>query len=119
MEAVVSTAHDMITLSQVMEKLRTKGWDKEFQYSPKGFYLEEKHFYDPASLSIIRTYRFEGDSNPSDSSILYIIRTQEGKVGYLVDAYGVYSNHDDEAAFNNYIRAIPLDNRSEQLLFDL
>ena len=97
-----------VTLGQVMEKLRKKGWDKEFCYEPKGMYLGEKHFYDPPALSIIRTYRFEGESDPSDNAILYIIRTREGRVGYILDAYGVYSNHDNAIAFNNFIRQIPV-----------
>jgi len=113
------TSTDMTTLAQVMEKLRSKGWDNEFQYSPKGFYLQDRHYYETSSLEIIKTYRFEGDSNPSDSSILYIVRTSEGAVGYIVDAYGVYSNQDNEAEFNNFMRSIPLSNREEQLLFEL
>jgi len=108
----------MNTLSQVMEKLRLKGWDHEFHFSPKGFYLKEKHFYAPEALEIIKTYRFEGDSNPSDSSILYILRTRDGQVGYILDAYGVYSTH-DESGYDNYIRRIPLSHREEQMPFDL
>jgi len=38
-------------------------------------------------------YRFEGDSNPDDSSILYAIRTESGVKGLLVDAYGAYSDN--------------------------
>ena len=116
---MITTSSDMTTLAQVMEKLRSKGWDNEFQYSAKGFYLQDKHYYAPSSLEIIKTYRFEGDSNPSDSSILYIVRTSEGAVGYIVDAYGVYSNQDNEMEFNNFIRSIPVAHREEQLLFEL
>lgn len=36
-------------------------------------------------------YRFEGDTNPDDMSILYAISTTTGVKGLLVDAYGVYS----------------------------
>ena len=117
--SMTTTATSMTTLAQVMEKLRSKSWDNEFQYSPKGLYLKDRHYYGPGSLEIIRTYRFEGDSNPSDSSILYVLRTKEGTVGYMVDAYGIYSNREDEAAFNNFIRSIHVSNRDEQILFEL
>jgi hypothetical protein len=110
---------EMSTLSQVLGKLHHKGWDHEFHYAPKGFYLADRHFYDPSALEIIKTYRFEGVSNPSDSSVLYIIRTREGKIGYMIDAYGIYSNHDDETAFANFLRHVPVSRRDEQLLFDL
>jgi hypothetical protein len=119
MSNFVSTATDMTTLGQVLDQLRFKGWNNEFHYGPKGLYLEEKHFYKPESLEIIKTYRFEGDSNPSDSSILYIIQAHEGKVGYMVDAYGMYSNHEDQDAYNNFMRHVSVTDRHEQLIFDL
>lgn len=110
------TATDMVTLSQVLGQLHEKGWDHEFHHSVKGFYLEEKHFYDPPSLEIIKTYRFEGESNPSDSSVLYIIRTREGRVGYVIDAYGMYSSHEGDATFDDFIHRIPVSNRPEQIV---
>lgn len=113
---ITSTGSDMLTLSQVMAQLHKKGWDNEFHHATKGFYLEEKHYYDPASLEIIKTYRFEGESNPSDSSVLYIIRTSEGRVGYIVDAYGIYSSHEDDTTFDDFIHRIPVSNRPEQIV---
>jgi hypothetical protein len=38
-------------------------------------------------------YRFEGDSNPDDSSIVYAISSNTGLKGTLVDAYGAYSEN--------------------------
>jgi len=70
-------------------------------------------------LTIIKTFRFEGDSNPSDSSVLYIIEAKDGLIGYSIDAYGVYSNHDDEEGYDNAIRNINVEDRDEQLFFDL
>ena len=37
-------------------------------------------------------YRFEGESDPDDNAILYIIETNDGTKGTLVDAYGVYND---------------------------
>ncbi|TDX01070.1 hypothetical protein [Dinghuibacter silviterrae] len=107
---------DMVTLSQVMAQLHEKGWDHEFHHAPKGFFLKEKHFYAPDELEIIKTYRFEGASNPSDSSVLYIICTREGRVGYVIDAYGIYSNHEDDITFDDFIHRIPVRNRPEQIV---
>jgi hypothetical protein len=37
-------------------------------------------------------FRFEGESNPSDASILYAISSERNKLrGLLVNAYGIYS----------------------------
>lgn len=40
-------------------------------------------------IRIIRTYRFEGNSNPADEAI----RASDGTIGYSLDAYCVYSNY--------------------------
>ncbi len=36
-------------------------------------------------------YRFEGASDPNDSSVVYAIETRDGMKGALVDAYGTYA----------------------------
>jgi len=61
---------EMTTLSSVLEKLRVKKHDKEFRMSPEGFTVGTGKFYKPEDLKIIRTYRFEGDTDPSDSTII-------------------------------------------------
>lgn len=44
--------------------------------------------YPPHEVTIVNYYRFEGMSDPGDSSILYEIRTSDGKQGVLVTPYG-------------------------------
>lgn len=109
---------EMNTLSQVMNKLTAKGYDKELRWSDKGFCFEDRCFQ-PGDLTIVKTYRFEGASDPSDMSILYLIKADEGFIGYSLDAYGVYSNHEDEEGYDNFIRQIPVKDNEEQLLFEL
>ncbi|MEO6405624.1 MAG: hypothetical protein ABIY51_08840 [Ferruginibacter sp.] len=112
-----NTSHDeMDTLSTVMEKLRLKKQDNEFRMLEKGFGSGNGKYYQPNELKIIRTYRFEGDSNPADNSILYLIEANDGKIGYSIDAYGVYSNNDDER-YDDFIRKIPMEERDEQQIF--
>lgn len=106
----------MTTLSQVMEKLRLKKQDNEFRMTSKGFGPGTGKFYEPSELKIIKTYRFEGESDPSDSAILYVLEANDGRIGYSLDAYGVYSNHDDDK-YDDFIRRIPMDERDEQLIF--
>jgi hypothetical protein len=101
---------EMTTLSQIIEKLRMKRQDNEFLLTPTGFSVGNGKFYQPGDLKIIRTYRFEGESDPSDSSILYVIEAKDGLIGYSIDAYGVYSNHDD-VQYDDYIRRIPVEEK--------
>ena len=64
---------DMNTLSQIMNKLTVKGYDNEFRWTENGFCAKDK-CYQPEDLTIVKTYRFEGVSDPSDMSILYLIK---------------------------------------------
>ncbi|MCD2421576.1 hypothetical protein LQ567_02305 [Niabella pedocola] len=48
--------------------------------------------YPPDAVSIRNFYRFEGESDPADSAILYLIQTHDGIKGTLLDAYGIYSD---------------------------
>lgn len=106
----------MTTLSQVIEKLRLKRQDNEFTLTPEGFTIGTGKFYQPQDLKIIKTYRFEGESDPSDSSILYVIESNDGTIGYSVDIYGAASNHDD-VDYDGFIVKIPVEERDEQMIF--
>lgn len=47
----------------------------------------------PEEFVIDSFYRFEGESNPDDSSILYAISSEEHNMkGLLVNAFGIYSD---------------------------
>lgn len=119
-EDIVIEKHDeMLTLSEVLEKLRMKKMDNEFRWENGRFSAGKGKTYSAEDLTIIKTFRFEGDSNPSDSSILYIIEAKDGLIGYSIDAYGVYSNHEDEEGYDNFIRKMNVEDRDEQLLFQL
>ncbi|MEP6596421.1 MAG: hypothetical protein ABJA71_10775 [Ginsengibacter sp.] len=107
---------EMSTVSTVLEKLRIKKRDKEFRMTLEGFTAGTGKCYKPEDLKIIRTYRFEGESDPSDSSIIYVIEAKDGLIGYSMDAYGVYSDHEDDG-YDDFIRKIPVEERDEQQIF--
>ena len=110
---------EMTSSSVVQEKLRLKKMDNEFRWTDQGFTAGKNKFYQPEDLKIIKTYRFEGDSDPSDSSIIYLIEANDGLIGYSMDAYGVYTSHGDEEGYDNFIRQIPVEERDEQLIFEV
>ena len=57
---------------------------KELQLSPNEFHIDE-------------VYRFEGNTDPADETIVYAISANDGSVkGTLVDAYGTYSDSASE-----------------------
>lgn len=106
----------MTTLSGVLEKLRLRKQDNEFIMTEDGFTSPAGKLYKEDELTIIKTYRFEGDSDPSDNSILYLLEANDGLTGYSIDAYGVYSNHDD-VKYDEFIRKINVSERDEQEIF--
>ena len=112
-----TTTGEMTTLSAVLEKLRVKKRDSEFRMLPGGFGIGNGKFYKPEDLKIIRNYRFEGDSDPSDSQVLYVIQANDGLIGYSIDAYGAYSNHEDDG-YDEFIRQIPVEEVDERMIFD-
>ena len=87
----MKTAYD--TLTEAIQDLNKEGYTEDFNLLDHG--IEDQAMkvnYNPANFNIIKTYRFEGMTNPDDSSILYVIETDNGIKGTLVDAYGAYAD---------------------------
>lgn len=105
----------MSTLSQVMTKLaKEKGIHREFRMDESGQMTlqDTDHIYQPSDLVVLKTYRFEGASDPDDNAILYVIQDQHQNKGIIIDAYGVDSNYPGDV-FDNFIRDIPVDEQDE------
>lgn len=113
---MVTQPAQMTTLTMVLEKLRLRKHDNEFRMTEGGFTAGKGKTYQPEDLKIIQTYRFEGNSDPADSAIVYVIEANDGLVGYSLDAYGAYSDHEEEG-YDEFIRRIPVEERSEQSIF--
>ncbi|MES2417382.1 MAG: hypothetical protein V4541_04290 [Bacteroidota bacterium] len=109
---------EMNTLSQVLEKLRLSGKDNEIRMSDHGKMqsVSLNKIYAPEELTIIKTYRFEGMSDPADSSVLYIVSDKDKETGYILDAYGTYSDNVG-SSFDDFLKKIPVADRDEQELF--
>lgn len=105
----------MTTVTSVLERLRMKKQDNEFKWTEQGFTVNGQKFYNPEDLTIIKTYRFEGESDPGDSSIIYVIEAKDGLIGYSMDAYGAYSMHEKE--YDEFLQKIKVEDRDEQILF--
>lgn len=110
---------EMTTLSQVLEKLRIKGVDNEIKMNEGKQMVSEQSgkAYRPEDLVIFKTFRFEGDSDPADNAALYITEDKEGDIGFILDAYGAYSNHEGPE-FSDFIKKIKVEDREEQELFE-
>lgn len=90
---------EMSPLSKVMRKLQDDGYTHSFLIEENKLKLKEDNtrIYLPYQVNIVNFYRFEGESDPADSSILYAIETADGYKGLLTDAYGMYADENTSA----------------------
>jgi len=88
---------EMTTLVTVEKKLNSQGYTKDFSVKDGRLTTmdsESATTYSPEETTIVDYFRFEGESNPDDMSILYAIETTDGTKGTISSAYGVYANED-------------------------
>jgi 3-phosphoglycerate kinase len=106
----MENSENMTTLSQVMERLKERGVHREFRMNENCEMKFENSDtnYKPSDLAIIKTYRFEGDSNPDDNAVLYLVKDTAGNMGMIIDSYGADSNYPGEE-FDKFLRDIPVE----------
>ncbi|WP_080777267.1 hypothetical protein [Chryseobacterium phocaeense] len=104
----------MTTLSQVMATLSQRGIHREFRMNEacEMKFENSDKVYQPSELTILKTYRFEGDSNPDDNAVLYVIKDNAGNRGMIIDSYGADSNYPGEK-FDEFLRDIPVQESDE------
>jgi hypothetical protein len=89
----------MNTLSEEMNNLKDYGYTDNFEIEKDLLVGKESDKkYHPDELTIKKVYRFEGDSDPADMSILYAIETNDGHKGIYVDAFGTYGDQSSGTA---------------------
>lgn len=85
----------METLSQAMDAARKEGFTRDFEMHKEGFVCKETNeVFQPEDLVILKTYRFEGISDPADMAILYAMEAKSGTKGLFIDAYGTYASNE-------------------------
>lgn len=76
------------TLSQVMNQLNEEGYKNNIP-------TDKIKLLNPSDWKIDNFYRFEGQTNPGDNSILYALSKKDGSSKMmLINAYGTESNSD-------------------------
>ncbi|WP_242926245.1 hypothetical protein [Pontibacter vulgaris] len=82
------------SLVNVLNRLKKDGYKTDFKVSGEGRLcnMEDKKEFSPEEVRIVDFYRFEGESDPSDMSILYAIETKSGMKGTISNSYGPYAD---------------------------
>jgi hypothetical protein len=84
------------TLVETLEDLKEEGYTYDFNMTAHALEVHKEDGIclnlSPDDFDIVRVYRFEGMTNPSDMAILYAIESKDGLKGTLVSSYGVYAD---------------------------
>ena len=79
------------SLSVAIADLQENGFAEDFNLVGEGIESKSlKKQWKAGDLEVVKFYRFEGMSDPGDNTILFLIETNDGRKGLLVDAYGAY-----------------------------
>jgi hypothetical protein len=110
---------EMSSLWQVMETLRERGFIHDFKLAGGGKMLcgDDHKQYTTDDLYIEKVYRFEGDSDPGDMSVLYALHTYSGKKGLYVDGYGASSSNEGPE-FMKFIRKVKIKREESHSLLE-
>jgi hypothetical protein len=85
----------MNTMTDTINKLTVQGYTEAFQVTDVGLKaLSDGTIFSADEVSITNFFRFEGQSDPSDNAIVYVVQTNDGKMGLLIDAFGSDADHD-------------------------
>lgn len=93
----LKNANDRLTYMtpemRCLERVQNKGYTDQFRAEGKTLHcLSDSSEYRPEEVTVVNFYRFEGISDPDDMSIIYVIETNSGRKGTIIDAYGVYAD---------------------------
>jgi len=81
------------TLSEALSDLEKRGYTHNFNLECDCIDCKSIELkLNPDDFEITEYYRFEGESDPDDSEIVYAITSKDGVKGTLVNGYGIYSD---------------------------
>ncbi|MEZ5049154.1 MAG: phosphoribosylpyrophosphate synthetase [Saprospiraceae bacterium] len=77
---------------EALSDLAVRGYVHDFNLIEDGIHCKALNTnFNTEEFEVKEFYRFEGETNPDDSSILYAVVTHNGEKGVIVDGYGVSS----------------------------
>ena len=81
------------TMVEALMALQEKGYTNTFKVtSDSAKCIETSDLLLAEELTITEFHRFEGDSNPGDMSVVYVVEGPNHIKGTIVDAFGTYAN---------------------------
>ncbi len=83
------------SLMNGIEEARLRGYTCNFLYHDQEIIdRDSQKHYSMEQCKLSEYMRFEGLTDPGDSSILFLIECNDGKKGVLISAFGIYANQE-------------------------
>ncbi len=93
----------MQTVAGALRLFNGRGFDREMSVERGRLHVSgTARTYGPQEVRVREHRRFEGVSDPADTSVVYAIETVDGVRGTLVDAYNVYA----DPALGDFLRDV-------------
>jgi hypothetical protein len=90
------------SLAEAMQELKKRGFTANFEFLDTAFRdVDSGRTFKAEDLTIVEHYRFEGASDPDETSVVYAIESDDGTKGVIADAFGVYANPQLGGFLNN------------------
>lgn len=94
------------TLSEAIQDLKVRGYHNDFNLHPEWIECPPMRVkFKADEFHVDEVYRFEGATDPDDSTVLFAIRSSSGVKGILLDAYGAYA----DSLSPEMVRALTID----------
>lgn len=104
-EEIAFEKANMKSLVSILGDLSSLGFETQFKATERGlFSLKTQKTFQSDEVEVVHFYRFEGESDPDDNTILYALVTNDGEKGTLVDAYGIYN----DTKITNFMQSVKI-----------
>jgi len=92
-------------LTEALQDLARRGFKDSFTVDEKGLRnTATGNILHPDDVTIVEYHRFEGESNPDDTSVVYALECRDGSRGLVIDAYGIYA----DPLIGNFLKDVKL-----------
>jgi len=82
------------SLNSCLNRVVGDGYTDSFKQDGMGILSKKTNrTYLPSEIKVINSFRFEGNTNPDDNVIMYIIETVDGVKGTLVNSFSTSSEY--------------------------
>jgi hypothetical protein len=75
------------TVIDAISDLKDRGYTEDFNLDDNCLICNGEK-YNPDDFEITEVYRFEGDSDPDEESVVYGVESRNGVKGVLINGYG-------------------------------